>query len=525
MAQTLRQALTKARAGLTWSAATASLVLMAGCTVGPDFKTPTAPYDPASFLTGRTAGQGASQPEVAPIEVSWWKSFNDPELDSLIKRAIVQNLDVKTATIRLAEARANAGVTAAAFFPSVNGNATAADVKLSDKGGALFGGSSSSSSSGSSGIDPMSIYQYGFDATWTVDVFGKVRRQVEAGNAAIQASEIDRRGVLIQMMAEVARDYVQLRNAQMQLQIAEDNVNTAQKLLTLTRQRATAGLTDQLDVAQEQAQLTTTEATVPQAQQQVAQYINALSMLLALPPRALQSELETGEPVPPTPVVIPVGLPSELLRRRPDVMEAEANLHQATANIGVAVASFFPSFNLLGVFGIESNATQDLFTTAARTYILGGMVQVPIFQGGKLVEQLHLAKERQKEAMVAYDKTVLQAFEDVDNALTDYDKEQQRRVLLTRAVDANQHAFSLARDRYTQGIATYIDVLNAQQNVLTSQRQLQDSTAAVSTDLISLYLALGGGWEDTFPTPANEAAPNASIGQTIKTAVTGGNAS
>lgn len=522
LAQTLRQALTKARAGLTWSAATASLLMMAGCTLGPDFKKPTPPYDPASFLSGRSAGQGVSQPEVAPIEVSWWKSFNDPELDSLIKRAIAQNLDVKTATIRIAEARADAGVTASAFFPSVNGNATAADVKLSDKGGSLFG---SGSSGGSSSINPVSVYQYGFDATWTLDIFGKVRRQVEAGNAAIQASEIDRRGVLIQMMAEVARDYVQLRNAQMQLRIAQDNVNTAQKLLTLTRQRAAAGLTDQLDVAQEQAQLTTTEATVPQAQQQVARYINALSMLLALPPRALQSELETPEAVPPTPAVIPVGLPSELLRRRPDIMEAEANLHQATANIGVAVASFFPSFNLLGVFGIESSATQDLFTTAARTYILGGMVQVPIFQGGKLVEQLHLAKEKQKEAMVAYDKTVLQAFEDVDNALTDYDKEQQRRVLLKRAVAANQHAFALARDRYTQGIATYIDVLNAQQNVLTSQRQLQDSTAAVSTDLVSLYLALGGGWETTFPTPANEAEPNASVGQTIKTVITGGNAS
>jgi NodT family efflux transporter outer membrane factor (OMF) lipoprotein len=525
LAQTMRQALTKARAGLAWPVvSTASLLLLAGCTVGPDFHKPTPPDDPNSFLSGRNTGDGASQPQVAPIEVTWWKSFNDPELDSLIQRAIQQNLDVKTATIRLSEARSNAGVTASAFFPSVNGNATAADVKLSDKGGSLFG-SSSSGSGGSSDISPVSIYQYGFDATWTLDVFGKVRRQVEAGNAAIQASEIDRRGVLIQMMAEVARDYVQLRNAQMQLQIADDNVHTAQRLLNLTRQRATAGLTDQLDVAQEQAQLTTTEATVPQAQQQVARYINALSMLLGEAPRSLQSELDTPEAVPPTPTAIPVGLPSELLRRRPDIMEAEANLHQATANIGVAVASFFPSFNLLGMFGIQSSATQDLFTTAARTYILGGMVQVPIFQGGKLVEQLHLSRERQKEAMVAYDKTVLQAFEDVDNALTDYDKEQQRRVLLQSAVAANQHAFALAQDRYTQGIATYIDVLNAQENVLTSQRQLQDSTAAVSTDLVSLYLALGGGWEDTFPTPAGEAEPNASIGQTIKTAITRGNAS
>jgi NodT family efflux transporter outer membrane factor (OMF) lipoprotein len=331
--------------------------------------------------------------------------------------------------------------------------------------------------------------------------------------------------VLIQMIAEVARDFVQLRNAQAQLQIALDNVHTAQKLLTLTRQRAAAGLTDELDVAQEQAQLTTTEATVPTAQQAVAKNINALSLLLAEPPRALQSELETPRPVPPTPAVIPVGLPSELLRRRPDIMEAEANLHEATANIGVAVASFFPTFDLFGLFAIQANQTQDLFTTAARTYILGGMVSVPIFQGGKLVNTLHLRKEQQKEEMIAYSKAVLQAFSDVDNALTDYEKEQQRRTLLRQAVTANERAFDLAQQRYTQGIATYLDVLNAQQSVLTSQRQYQDSTAAVSTDLVALYLALGGGWEDTFPPPSNEAEPNASIGQTIKTAITHGNAS
>ena len=496
------------------------MLAMAGCTMGPDFKRPTPPYDPSSFLDGRTSGAGHSQPEVAPIQVEWWQSFNDPELNSLEQRAVAQNLDVQTATIRVAEARSNAGVTASAFFPSVSGNVTAADIKPSDKGFSL-----GSSSGSSSDISPLSVYQYGFDATWTLDLWGKVRRGVEAGNAAIQAQEIDRRGTVIQLMAEVARDYLQLRNAQMQLKIAQDNVRTAQNLLNLTQQRATAGLTDQLDVAQEQAQLTTTEATVPTSQQMVAQYINALSMLLGEGPRALQAELITPEAVPPTPAVVPIGLPSELLRRRPDVMEAEATLHEATANIGVAVASFFPSFDLLGFLGIQSDATQNLFTTAARTYALGGMVSVPIFQGGKLVETLHLRKSQQKEAIIAYDKAVLQAFSDVDTALTNYDQEQQRRVLLGRAVLADQKAFALAQQRYTEGIATYIDVLNAQQSVLSSARQYEDSTAAVSTDLVALYLALGGGWEDAFPTPAMEAEPNASIGQTIKTAITQGNAS
>ena len=438
-----------------------------------------------------------------------------------------------TATVRLAEARANAGITAAAFFPSVSGNADAIDIKSSNNGlnlgggGGSSGSGSSGSGSGSSGgeVDPIQLYQYGFDATWTLDLWGKVRREVEAGNADIEVSEIDRRGTLIQTIAEVARDYIQLRNAQSLLRIADDNVLTARNLLNLTQQRATAGLTDELDVAQEQAQLTTTEATVPQAQDQVASYINALSLLLGEPPRALQSELETAEPVPPTPAVIPIGLPSELLRRRPDIVEAEANLHVATANIGVAVANFFPTIDLLGLFDIQSSQTQDLFDLASRTYILGGTLSVPLFQGGKLVDTLHLRKQQQKEAVISYDKTVLSAFSDVDNALTDYDKEQQRRRLLRLAVKANQHAFDLAQMRYTEGIATYIDVLNAQQSVLTSQSSYQNSTAAVSTDLIALYLALGGGWEDTFPTPSNEAAPNASVGQTLKTAITRGNAS
>jgi NodT family efflux transporter outer membrane factor (OMF) lipoprotein len=501
--------------------------MVSGCTVGPDFHTPASPYNPISWFAGRPPAEAASQPTPEPVDIEWWESFHDPELDSLEQRAAAQNLDVLTATVRVAEARANAGITAAAFFPTVSGNAGAYDFKASNNGLSLGGGSSSSSGSApaSNEINPLSLYQYGFDASWTIDLWGKVRREVEAGNADIEVSEVDRRGTLIQTIAEVARDYVQLRNAQSLLAIDEDNVRTARNLLSLTSQRAAAGLTDQLDVAQEQAQLTTTEATIPQAQQQVASYINALSLLLGEPPRALQSELETAEPVPPTPAVIPIGLPSELLRRRPDIVEAEANLHVATANIGVAVANFFPSFDLLGLFDIQSTQTQDLFTLASRTYLLGGMVSVPIFQGGKLVDTLHLRREQQKEAVIAYDKAVLSAFSDVDNALTDYEKEQQRRALLREAVVANEHALDLAQQRYTQGIATYIDVLNAQQSVLSTQSSYQNSTAAVSTDLVALYLALGGGWEDTFPTPSNEAPPNASIGQTIKTAITRGNAS
>lgn len=260
-----RRALHQTWAALSWPVLSSAVLLTgAGCTVGPNFEHPTSPFNPVSWFAGRPPAVAASQPVARPIDVEWWESFNDPELNSLEQRAAAQNLDVLTATVRVAEARSNAGVTASAFFPTVSGNVTAADVKPSNDFTLPLGSSSSGgSSSGSGNIDPIALYRSGFDATWTVDLWGKVRREVEAGNAAIEASEIDRRAVLTQMIAEVARDYVQLRNAQAQLQIALDNVHTARRLLNLTVQRAAAGLTDELDVAQEQAQLTTTEATVP----------------------------------------------------------------------------------------------------------------------------------------------------------------------------------------------------------------------------------------------------------------------
>jgi NodT family efflux transporter outer membrane factor (OMF) lipoprotein len=508
-----------------------SLVALAaaGCTVGPDYHRPVSPLNPLGWFSNRPPLTAASQPVAKPADIAWWESFRDPELNSLEHRAASQNLDVQTATIRVAEARYSVGVTAAGFFPTASGSAVGAYVKPSDNGLSLGGGAPSATStgqsSGSSDINPLSIYQYGFDAMWSVDLWGKVRRQVEAGNAQLEATEEERRGVLIQTIAEVARDYIQLRNAQAQLIIAQNNVKTAQNLLSLTQQRAAAGLTNELDVAREQAQLDTTLATLPLAEQQVAAQINALSLLLGEGPNALRSELQQTKAVPPTPPKIPIGLPSELLRRRPDIVAAEANLHAATANIGVAVAAFFPSFNLLGSFGFQADNTENLFNLAARTYILGGAVSVPIFEGGKLVDTLHLRRQQQREMMIAYDKTVLQAFSDVDNALTAYDKEQQRRRVLRKAVQANEQALGLAQQRYTEGIATYLDVLNAQQAVLTTQRDYQDSTGKVATNLVALYLALGGGWEDTFPTPGIESPPNASVGQTLKTAITRGNAS
>ena len=298
---------------------------------------------------------------------------------------------------------------------------------------------------------------------------------------------------------KVARDYVQLRGIQTQLDIAHENIKTEQESLTLSQDRARAGLTTQLDVANAAAQLDSTISQVPQLEQQQAQMINALSFLLGEAPRALEAELIVAKPVPPVPPRVPIGLPSELARRRPDIRQAEAQLHSATADIGVAVADFYPKVTLDGSFGLQSLSAKDLGNWAARQYGFGPTISLPIFEGGRLRATLSLRKVEQQEAALNYQQTVLQAWHDVDNALTAYAAEQKRRDSLQNAVVQNRRAVSLSRQRYTQGVSDFLDVLDAERSLLSAELQLADSTTTVSENLVQLYKALGGGWEKSYP--------------------------
>jgi NodT family efflux transporter outer membrane factor (OMF) lipoprotein len=497
--------------------AAAVVLLLAGCTVGPNFETPEW-LSPASWFARKAEPiqRPPSLPVAEPIDPDWWNLFHDPQLTALERRVAGENLDVQVATIRLTESRAQLGVVGAAQFPNLNANGSYTRQKASDVGvfsnspGALGANGASGSTTGgiaSSTLNAFDVYQVGFDASWEVDLWGRVRRSVESASASVEASAEFRRATLISSLAELARDYIQLRGNQLLLQIAQDNVKTAQQNLQLTQQRAAGGVTTDLDVANAAAQLRTTAAEIPRIEQQISEFINAISLLLGQPPNTLQAELIKPRSVPPIPPRIPVGLPSELARRRPDIRQAEAQLHAATADIGVAVANFYPSVKLTGSLGLQSVQPWQMFNLNARDYAVGPGVTIPIFEGGQLRATLDLRKAQQQEAAVNYQKTVLGAWHEVDNALTAYQTEQARRDQLAQAVAQNQRALSLAQSRYQEGVADFLQVLTAQQNLLSSQQQLALATTNVSANLVAVYKALGGGWETQMPRTNDNLTP------------------
>jgi NodT family efflux transporter outer membrane factor (OMF) lipoprotein len=487
---------------LALAALAASLV--AGCTVGPDFAPPD-PLLPSASFFGKpepaVPGVTPTAPEfgkVAPVETTWWATFHDPLLTSLEERVPAANLDVGTATFRLAESRAQLGMVSSAALPSINGNATYQRALLSENGvvsllkplvpaGTPFF------------IPPFSFWQTGFDASWEIDLWGHVRRRIETAGAEAQAAEEDRRGVLISTLAELARDYVQLRGTQRQIAITKKNLATNTDILELTKTRAAEGLTSQLDVKRAAAQVASVKASLPNLENQESMEINALCILLDEPPLALKNELSRVKAIPPAPPRVPLGIPSELARRRPDIREAEANLHAQTAGIGVAVAEFYPSFRLNA--NIEYNALdlKKIFQASSLEYVIGPSVSLPIFDGGRLKSQLELREVQQQEAAIAYHKTVLQAWREVVDALIAYRDEEQRRASLAEQVAYSRSALDLSRTRYEAGATDFLTVLDAERTVLGAELAEAQSIAAVSTDVVQLYKALGGGWEPTFP--------------------------
>ncbi len=482
------------------------LLLLGGCTLGPNF---TAPKwtGPSAWFNASAPRAPVSETVEAPIDPNWWTLFKDPTLTALEKRVAAENLDVAIAATRIDQSRAQYDSAYAAGIPSLYGSASYTRQKASNVGEFAnapnpLGASGISGGAGglaSRTLNPFDVWQAGFNSSWELDLWGKIRRSVEAAGATENATEETRRGVLLTELAEVARDYITLRGVQTQLRIARDNARIAEDNLRLTRQRAAGGITTTLDVANAEAQLSTTLSEIPSLEQQEAQLINAVSLLLGMPPNGLRAELQAPEAVPPVPPRVPIGLPSELARRRPDVREAEARLHAATANIGVARASFYPSVTLSGSIGVQAIQFAPMFGWNARQFALGPGITVPVFENGQLKAQLHLTEAQQKEAVLSYQKTVLNALHEVDNALTAYRLEQSRRQQLTDAVTQSRQALDLARQRYAQGVSDFLTVLVAQRTVLVSELALAGSTTTVSNNLVVLYKALGGGWETDLP--------------------------
>lgn len=475
---------------------------LSACSVGPDYQPPQ-PSTPSAFNDLRSTDRTASRALAAQPDPKWWRTFNDAQLDSLIDRAIAGNLSLQQAVLRIAGAREQTLQAGAAGLPTVSANASATRQQLGLKGEldayGIRAQVAESSEELASRLDsltqPIHLYQGSFDTSWELDLWGRVRRSVEMANAQTQASVESRNDALVSLEAEVARAYLQLRGAQSVSDTLMTQIDVAQQSLELTQSRAHHGLAPQLDVENASAQIRSLRAQLPQYQAQQRQAMNGLAVLLGLPPGALDAELTQTKPLPRLPAAVPVGVPASLARRRPDVREAEAQLHAATANIGVSVAQLFPDLSLTGQFGMRNTDADYLTHWSSHFYSYGPQVSIPIFQGGRLVSNVRLARAQQANAVLAYRQTVLTALQDVENALVSYRADQQRVDGLEQTADALQNAFNLASNRYRQGISTFLEVLDAQRQLAQARQQAASAREQSSVDLVSLYKALGGGWE------------------------------
>lgn len=470
------------------------LLLLAGCTVGPNYHPPHLNV-PSHWSEPLAGGETNAPARLA----DWWKTFADPELDSLVQQAVRTNHQLRVAQARVREARAQRGVVAAGLWPNVDASGLYTYNRLSEN---YFFPLPSGT--------PLDYnwFQSGFDASWELDIFGGTRRAVQAATANLAAAEFNRRDVLVSLLAELARNYFELRGFQQQLVIARQNILAQTDSLNLTRNRYEAGLTSQLDVEQAAALLAATQAEVPTLETAIQAAIHRLSVLLAQPPGALSAKLSRTAPIPAPPPQVPVGLPSDLLLRRPDIQSAERQLAAATANIGVARADLFPKFSLTGTAGLESVSFGQWFTPGSRFWTVGPTVTWLIFDAGRIRANIRVQNARQEQALANYEQTVLSAFEDVENALTAYAKEQLRFRKLHASVQAQRAALSLSRDLYKNGLADFLRVLDSQRSLYQAQDALVQSQKTVSEDLVALYKALGGGWE---PQEQNSEAKNQNL--------------
>jgi outer membrane protein, multidrug efflux system len=484
---------------LAGALATALGALLAGCAVGPRYVAPT-PRLPSQWSAAAVKGgeQGSTVETSEPQIASWWSAFGDSTLTSLVDRSLAANLDLEEAVLRIEEARAQRRQAAAGQWPSLAANAgfTRQRVSLNTPNGAIFGIGPRFAGlpAGVSLTNPFDQYQLGLSASWEIDLFGRVRRSVEAADADVRASVENARGVRIALASDVADAYIDLRGAQLRRAIVEQSLATQRDVLELTRQRWNAGLTTDLDVENATSEVKASEAELPLLEREITQDINQLSRLMDREPDALRAELGTVRPVPPVPPRVPIGLPSDLARRRPDIRRAEASLHAATARVGVAVADLFPRLTLSAAGGLQSEGLSHLIETASRFASLGPAIELPLFEGGARRAAIRLESTREKEAAVDYARTVLGALHEVENALAAYAADQSRSASLAAAVQASQNALGLARQRYESGIASFIEVLDAERTLEQNQLSAAQATTAVSTDLVALYQALGGGW-------------------------------
>jgi NodT family efflux transporter outer membrane factor (OMF) lipoprotein len=455
--------------------------------VGPDYVRPATPEGVGWHAP--LAGGLAAVPADKAVLATFWQTLGDPQLDSLVARAIAANLDVQAAQARLRQARAQRQVALGAFVPTITGNGSTSRTHNSTNGNTVR-----ASDFGRSFSRNRVLYNAGLDASWEIDLFGGLRRGLEAANAERDAAQEDVRDTLVSLLAELATNYVDVRATQARLRIAEANLASQSETFDLTNWRAQAGLTTELDVEQARTSLATTRAAVPTLRAQLEAAENRLAVLLARPPGALAAELAEPKPVPATPREVAVGVPGETLAQRPDVRRAEQQLHAETARVGVQKAAAYPSLDLLGSIGLEALSPGGLFKAGATTAGATASVAQTIFDGGQISGNVHAQEAVREQSLAAYQSAVLTALEEVENALVAFAQEQDRRQALADGATAAERALKLAQDQYNSGLIDFQTVLDAQRSLYTLQDQLAQSDGQVTSNLVRLYKALGGGW-------------------------------
>ena len=451
------------------------LALAAACAaVGPDYTRPE--FTTPAKWSGRLQG-GLTPSELDPASLSrWWEDLGDPTLSRLIEAAIEANLDLRTATSQVRQARADRARTRAGRFPTLGGQ-----------------GSATQSGETDSGLGSSKLYSGGLDASWEIDVFGGVRRAVEAADASDEAAVEARRDVLVSVLAEVALNYVELRTFQQRHMIAVRNLENQEEALEIVRAQVTAGATSGLDLEQATSNVAATHAQLPSLHQNISRAQNRLSVLLGETPGSRAEELSKFRELSVPPIEIAVGVPAEVLRRRPDVRAAERQLAAETAQVGVATAELYPKFMLNGSIGIDS------LSISGAAYKIGPEMSWRMFDGGRTRREIEIQNTVQEQALIAYEGTILEALEDVENSMTDFAQEQVRLRWLRESSEAASQAAQLAASRYEAGASPFLEVLDAQRTSLSAEDTQAASEGQVVSNLIRLYKSLGGGWTSIEP--------------------------
>ncbi len=453
------------------------------CAVGPDFVPPQT--EVAKDWQGNPQAENALVKKDSKIDLEWWKSFNDPLLVELIEQSVGENLDIKTALLQIKESRAVRDHVRADLFPSIEINSEYKRDRQSENNDFSFDKSFS-------GRD---AYQVGFDTSWEMDIFGKIRRDIEAAKADLGAQEDAAKNIYLITFAEIARNYLELRTFQKEKNIIQENIALQEKSLELVENKFKYGVISKLDLLREQSLVNSTRAKLPEVETKISTKIHALSILLGKEPNVLAEKLNQIKEIPALPTVVQVGVPSEILRRRPDIRQAEKEIAAATARIGVATADLFPRFTLNGYYDLSSRNFSKLFNGTSGNWSVGPEISWYILSAKSINANIRIQEAKEQQSLVQYQKTVLNALKEVEDNIVSLENERLRYQKLQESYQASSESVVLAKQMYEQGTIDFIRLLETETSLLAAQDSLVQSEGALVINLLSLYKSLGGGWE------------------------------